>query len=146
MSSRIQSWILVMVCVTVFAARAHTAWTRGVVKYDEAYYLLEAKALQEGLRTMPHFLRGQVSMGQLKTTLRQEGAIFPPGTAKPTYTLLLTLFGMLPLEPTAAGNLLSLLATALTALTLYRCALQLGSTSVASVGASSLFFLSPIIG
>jgi hypothetical protein len=91
--------------------RAHTAFNRGLVYFDEAYYLLEAKTFHRALEEAPALLSGRLPLSEFKKQLIEEGTLFPPGKATPIHCLMLVLFSLLPIPLTVVGSLVSLSAT-----------------------------------
>ena len=126
--------------------RVHSAYTRGTFYFDEAYYLLEAQGLHHAIRALPQLVTGRQALSQLKSDMRAEGDLFPPSTAKPTFSLLLLLFSFLPFSLSVSGNLLSVVAFALTAGFLYHCLLAWELSPRRAAFVSTLFLASPIYG
>src|SRR5512140_3277967 len=100
--------------------RGPAAWSRGIYYFDEGYYLLEAKTFRRAWQELPALWAGHETLSQIKDRLRQEGTMFPPGIAKPTFSLWQALFTALPIPMDALGNLSSLVAFCVPVLVLYR--------------------------
>jgi len=148
-SNNLFSWInafLLLFVLIVFCNRWQTVFTRGVIYFDEASYLLEAQGLHQAFNAFPSVLRGKLPVDSIKQNMRAEGSMFPPTTAKPTFSSLLAIGTYLPIKRDAVGNLLSLVMATLTTIIFWKSALALGCDNHSAFIASCLFFLSPVYG
>ena len=117
-----------------------------MIYFDEASYLLEAQGLHQAFNAFPSVLHGKVPVDAIKQNMRADGSMFPPTTAKPTFSSLLAIGTYLPIKRDAVGNLLSLIMATLTAIIFYMSALALDCDSSSAFIVSCLFFLSPVYG
>ncbi len=141
--------IFALFCLVVGAVtglRYHAALQRGAYYFDESYYLLEARGLRHALAAIPGIIGGRQSIEDVKKEMRDQGDMFPPSTAKPTFALLLMLSSYLPLALPVSGNVLSLLAATATGWLLWRCFKRWRLPTVPSLLVVALWETSPVVG
>ncbi|HBA61875.1 MAG TPA: hypothetical protein DCZ92_13895 [Elusimicrobia bacterium] len=85
------SLLLAAIMALGFALRIYKITDKGFFHYDEAYFMLETKAITEGLKEMKGSLKTGLDLGAIKGRLIDQGCIFPPATARPSYNLLLVI-------------------------------------------------------
>jgi hypothetical protein len=141
-----ERWLLIALALFILGSRVQTAVHRRLLYFDEAYYCLEARGLRHAILAMPAWLHGRLPVSELKREMREEGDLFPPNTAKPTFSALLTAGSFLPVRLDLVGNFISLLTASLSVLLLIAIARRLGAGPGASLSAGLLFFLSPLLG
>lgn len=133
-------------CLVVLGSRLYTISQRGLITYDEAYYLLETKALTDGARHLPALLFHRESIYTIKNDIRASGGIFPPGTAKPTFNAILALATIFPFHPEIFAQLTTLVMSILVCVLITAIGKHFGLSVVDSGLLGMLLFLSPLWG
>lgn len=93
------SKILLAIAGILILAVALRIWKigqKGFFQYDEAYYLLEAKIFPASIQWIttnwPDLKVGRNNFSDLKNYVKETGCLFPLGTAKPVYLLILSVW------------------------------------------------------
>src|ERR1019366_6860178 len=106
-----EALVIGFLAAVVGVGRFYTADHRGIYHSDEATYLLETKTFRRAFEQLKPLLHKQLTIAELKVRLRNEGAMGPPGTAKPTYSLLLFASSLFSSDLAKIGNILSVIST-----------------------------------
>lgn len=96
MSGRRLTWLLLGAIVALgFALRVYGITDKGFFYYDEAYFLLESKTFTEGLAELRAAASGGLDLAAVKDRLIEKGCVFPPGTARPSFNLIVTISALI---------------------------------------------------
>ena len=88
--------LILLAFLSVFSLRFVNLSGKGFFSYDEAYYSLEARTPAQALswlrENLSQLRNGEKGISDLKEYLKQHGAVFPLGTAKPSFLFALSVF------------------------------------------------------
>lgn len=96
MSNKLKISVLLAAIIALgFSLRVYKIADKGFFYYDEAYFLLETKTFTEGIKELREGLKTGFDLYAIKDRLVEKGCIFPPGTARPSYNLILIIPALL---------------------------------------------------